>query len=32
MVPWARRYRYRSFDSRAVPKPAYWRMVQKRDR
>src|SRR5512138_632355 len=30
--PAERRYLYRSLDSLAVPKPAYWRMVQKRPR
>ena len=30
--PWSSRYRYRLFDSFASPKPAYWRIVQKRPR
>src|SRR2546428_12031879 len=32
VVPWARRYRNRAFDSAAEPKPAYSRIVHRRPR
>ena len=32
VCPCSRRNRYRRFDSRASPNPAYWRIVQKRPR
>jgi hypothetical protein len=32
VTPWDRRYRFRRFDSAAVPNPAYCRIVQRRPR
>ena len=32
LPPWSSRYRYRRFDSAALPNPAYCRIVQRRPR